>query len=95
MNHVRITSTVHLTTVVGHFPLSDRRSYGQPADYDDGNRGKSSNMGRSIISYQKVLHSLLKNVNDQAHDAVLCSQSTNGQLLRTSILTGRLCFCAL
>jgi hypothetical protein len=52
-------------------------------------------MGRCIISYQEVLHSLLKNVNDQAHDAVLCNQSINGQLLRTLVLTGRLCFGAL
>ena len=65
------------------------------------NRGKSlimgrfPNMGRCIISYQEVLHSLLKNVNDQAHEAVLCNQSINGQLLRTSVLTGRLCFGAL
>ena len=37
--------------------------------------------------------SLLKNVNHQADEAVLCSHSINGQLLRTSLLTGRLCFC--
>ena len=48
-------------------------------------------MGRCIISYQELLHSLLKNVNDQAHEAVLFNQSINGQLLRTSVLTGRLC----
>jgi len=53
--------------------------------------GKSPNMGRCIISYQEVLHSLLKNVIDQAHEAVLCNQSINGQLLRT-VLTGSLCF---
>jgi len=64
-------------------------------------RGKSSNMGtfpnrgRCNISYQEVLHSLFKNVNDQAHETVLCNQSINGQLLRTSVLTGRLCFGAL
>jgi hypothetical protein len=52
-------------------------------------------MGRCIISYQEVLHSLLKNVNDQAYEAVLCNQSINGQLLRTSVLNGRLCFGAL
>jgi len=52
-------------------------------------------MGRCIISYQEVVHSLLKNVNDQAHEAVLCNQSINGQLLRTSVVTGRLCFGAL
>ena len=58
-------------------------------------RGKSPNMGRCIISYQKVLSSLLKNVNHQADEAVLCNHSINGQLLRTSVLTGRLCFGAL
>ena len=58
-------------------------------------RGKSPNMGRCIISYQEVLHSLLKNVSDQAHEAVLCNQSINGQSRRTSVLTGRFCFGAL
>ena len=58
-------------------------------------RGKSPNMGRCIISYQEVLRSLLKNVNYQAHEAILCNQSINGQLLRTSVLTGCLCFGAL
>jgi len=55
-------------------------------------RGMSPNMGRCIISYQEVLQSLLKNVSDQGHEAVLCNQSINGQLLRTSVLTGCLCF---
>jgi len=45
-------------------------------------------MGRCIISYQEVLSSLLKNVNHQADDAVLFNHSINGQLLRTSVLTG-------
>ena len=49
-------------------------------------------MIRCIISYQEVLHSLLKNVNGEAHEAVPCNQSINGQLLRNSVLTGRLCF---
>jgi len=52
-------------------------------------------MGRCIISNQEVLHCLLKNVNDRAHEAVLFNQSINGQLLRTSVLNGRLCFGAL
>ena len=52
-------------------------------------------MGKCIISYQEVLHSLLKNINDQAHEDVLCNRSINGQLLRTSVLTGLLCFGAL
>ena len=56
------------------------------------NVGRIPNTGRCIISYQKVLHSLPKNVNDQAHAAVLCNQSINGQLLRISALTGRLYF---
>ena len=64
-------------------------------------RGKSPNMGRfhimgrRIISYQEVLRCLLKNVNDQAHEVVLCNQSINGHLLRTSVLTGRLYFATL
>ena len=58
-------------------------------------RGKSSIMGRCIISYKEVLRSLLKNVNHQAEEALLCNHSINGQLLRTSVLTGRLCFGAL
>jgi hypothetical protein len=62
---------------------------------NDFSRGKSPNMGRYIISYQEVLRCLLKNVNDQAHEAVLCDQSINDQLLRTSVLTGCLCFGAL
>ena len=58
-------------------------------------RGKSPNMGRCIISYQEVLNSLLKNVNHQADEAGPCNHSINGQLLRTSVLTGRLCIGAL
>jgi hypothetical protein len=52
-------------------------------------------MGRCIISYQEVLSSLLKNVNHQADEAGHCNHSINGQLLRTSVPTGRLCFGAL
>jgi len=48
-----------------------------------------------IISYQVVLRSLLKNVNHQAREAVLCNHSINGQLRRTSVLLVRLCFGAL
>ena len=58
-------------------------------------RGKSPNMGKCTISYQEVLHSLLKNVNHQEHEAFLCNHSINGQMLRTSVLTGCLCFGAL
>jgi hypothetical protein len=58
-------------------------------------RGKSPNMGRCIISYQEVLSCLLKNGNHQADEAVLCNHSINGQLLRTSVLAGHLCFGAL
>ena len=47
-------------------------------------------MVRSIISNQDVLCSLLKNVNHQADKTVLCNHSINDQLLRTSLLTGRL-----
>jgi hypothetical protein len=52
-------------------------------------------MGRCIISYQEVLRSLLKNVNHQADEALLCNHNINGQLFRTSVLTGRLCFGAM
>ena len=38
---------------------------------DHGSRGKLPIMGRFIISYQEVLHSLLKNVNHQADEAIL------------------------
>jgi hypothetical protein len=58
-------------------------------------RGKWPNMGRCIISYQEVLSSLVKNVNHQADEALLCNYSISGQLLRTSVLSGRLCFGAL
>jgi len=54
--------------------------------------GRCPNRGRCIISYQEVLSSLLKNVNHQTDEAVLCNHSINGQLLSTSVLTGRLCF---
>ena len=60
-----------------------------------GRRGNSPVMGRCIISYQEVLRSLLKNVNHRVDEAVPCNHSTNGQLLRTSVLTGRFCFGAL
>ena len=59
------------------------------------NKVRFPNMGRCIISYQEVLCCLLKNVNDEAHEAVLYNLSINGQLLRTSVLTGHLCFGAL
>ena len=41
-------------------------------------------MGRCIISYQEVLRCLLKNLNDQAREAVIFNQTIDGQLLRTS-----------
>jgi hypothetical protein len=53
-------------------------------------------MQRCIISYQEVLSSLpLKNVNHQADEAFLCNHSISGRLLRTSVLSGRVCFGAL
>jgi len=55
-------------------------------------RGRSPNMWRCIISYQEVLRSLLKNVNNQAREGFLGNQSINGQLLRTSVLNWRLRF---
>ena len=48
-----------------------------------------------IISYQEVLSSLLKNVKHKADEAGHCNHSINGQLLRNSVPTGRLCFGAL
>ena len=57
--------------------------------------GRFPNLGKCIISYQQVLSSLLKNVIHQADEAILCNHSIIGQLLRTTVLTGRLCFGAL
>ena len=54
--------------------------------------GRFPNMGRCIISYQEVLRSLLKHINHQADKTLLCNHTINGQLLRTSVLNGRLCF---
>ena len=51
----------------------------------DKSRGKSPimgrfpNMGRCVISYQDVLRSLLKNVNHQVDEPVLCNHSIKGQ----------------
>jgi len=59
------------------------------------NMGRFHNMGRCIISYQEVLSSLLKNVKHKADEAGHCNHSINGQLLRNSVPTGRLCFGAL
>jgi hypothetical protein len=53
------------------------------------------NLGMYIISYQEVLRYLLKNVNHQADEAILCNHSINSQLCRTSVLTGLICFGAL
>jgi hypothetical protein len=53
------------------------------------------NMGGFIISYQEFLRSEVKNVNHQAVEAILSNHTINGQLLRTSVLTGRLYFGAL
>jgi hypothetical protein len=57
--------------------------------------GRFPNMGRCIISHQEVLCSLHKNVNHQTDDTVLSNHCINGQLLRTLVLTGHLCFGAL
>ena len=57
--------------------------------------GSFPNLGMCIISYQEVLRSLLKNVNHQTDEAILCNHSINSQLLRTSVLTGLICFGAL
>jgi hypothetical protein len=55
--------------------------------------GRFPNMGKCIISYQEVLPSELKNVNHKADEVI--NHITNGQLLKTSVLTGCLCFSAL
>jgi hypothetical protein len=52
-------------------------------------------MWRCSISYQEVLSSLVKNVNHQADEALLCNHSISGHLLRTSVLSRRLNFGAL
>jgi hypothetical protein len=52
-------------------------------------------MGRCIILYQEALSSLVKNVNHQIGEALLCNHCISGQLLRISVLSGRLCFGAL
>ena len=57
--------------------------------------GRFPNTGRCFISYQEVLRSLLKNINHQADEALLCNHNINRHLLGTSVLTGRLCFGAL
>jgi hypothetical protein len=57
--------------------------------------GRFPNMGKCIISYQEVLRSEVKNVSHPADEAVLSNHSTNGQLLRTSVRTGPVCFGAL
>ena len=57
--------------------------------------GSFADLGECIISHQEVLRSVLKKVNNQAGEAVLFNHCINGQLLRTSVLTGWLCFGAL
>jgi hypothetical protein len=57
--------------------------------------GRCPNMYMCIISHQEVLCPLLKNVNHQADETLLSNHVINGQLLRTSVLNGRLCFGAL
>ena len=57
--------------------------------------GRFPNRGRCIISYQEVLRSEVQNGNHQVDEAILSNHSINGQLPRTSVLTGRLCFGAL
>jgi hypothetical protein len=57
--------------------------------------GRFPNLGKCIISYQVVLRSVLKNVNHEADVVIDCNRITNGQLLKTSVLSGCLCFGAL
>ena len=49
------------------------------------------NLAKCIISYQEVLLSVLKNGMYYADEVMICNHSTNGQLLKTSVLTGFLC----
>jgi hypothetical protein len=49
-------------------------------------------MGRCIISYQEVLRSVLKNENHYAEEIINCYHKKKGQLLKTSVLAGCLCF---
>jgi len=52
-------------------------------------------MGRCIISYHEVLSFLLKNVNHNADEVINCDHITNGQLFKSSVLTGCLSFGAM
>jgi hypothetical protein len=49
-------------------------------------------LGKRIISYQEVLRSLLKDVNQQTDEAIFSNHSINGQVLKTSVLNGSVCF---
>jgi hypothetical protein len=53
--------------------------------------GRFPNLGKGIISYKEVFFSVLKNVNHYADKVILCNHIINGHLLKTSVLTGRLC----
>jgi hypothetical protein len=53
--------------------------------------GRFPNLGKGIISYKEVLFSVLRNVNHYADEVTLCNHIINGHLLKTSLLTGRLC----
>jgi hypothetical protein len=45
--------------------------------------GRFPNLGKSIISYQKVLRSALKNVNQYSVEVIPCSHIINGLLFKT------------
>jgi hypothetical protein len=49
-------------------------------------------MGKWIISYQKVLRTVIKNVNHKTVEVINCNHNINGQLLKTSFLKKCLCF---
>jgi len=70
-------------------------NWGDPCRGKPPNMGRFPNMGRCIISNQEAPRALLKNVNHQAHETILSNHSINGQLLRTSVLAGLICFGAL
>ena len=44
--------------------------------------GRFPSLGKSIISYQELLRSALKNVNQYAVEVILCNHIINGQLFK-------------
>ena len=57
--------------------------------------GRFPNLGKCVISHHEVLCSVLKIVNHYADEVINCNHITNGQLFKTLVLAGCLCFGAL